>query len=86
VITDGWPAYQMATKGIYTHEHHVVPGSHAPLVLPGVHRVASHRSPNVGSSAPTRVPLRPIISANTSTFYWGVQEQSTHPVDPPDDL
>jgi len=41
VITDGWPAYQMATKGIYTHEHHVVPGSQAPLVLPGVHRVAS---------------------------------------------
>jgi transposase-like protein len=41
VITDGWPAYQMATNEINTHERHVVPGSDAPLLLPGVHRVAS---------------------------------------------
>jgi len=41
VITDGWPAYRMATNEIYIHERHVVPGSDAPLLLPGVHRVAS---------------------------------------------
>jgi transposase-like protein len=76
VITDGWPAYQMATKGIYTHEHHVVPGSHAPLVLPGVHRVASlskrwllgtHQgaieADHLGDYLNVRLPLQPAALA-----------------------
>jgi transposase-like protein len=41
VVTDGWLAYRQATEGLYTHEHHVAPGSQAAKVLPGVHRVAS---------------------------------------------
>ena len=41
VITDGWQPYRVATAGLYHHERFVAPGRQAPLVLPGVHRVAS---------------------------------------------
>lgn len=41
VVTDGWPAYQSATSGLYEHRHQVGSRRLAPTVLPGVHRVSA---------------------------------------------
>ena len=41
VITDGWQGYRSAAVAPYHHERHVVAGTHAHQLLPGVHRIAS---------------------------------------------
>jgi transposase-like protein len=43
LVTDGWPSYPAATKGLYTHVPVNVSGLGQPahIPLPGVHRVAS---------------------------------------------